>query len=242
MLRKLFFSITILSLLIFLPCYYFRQYNYMSSLKQFFVQKNRNFITLKHIDIRGHTLVSSPAILRIIDIQVGEKLYFISVNKIRNHLLQFNEFINVTVKINYLGVLSVKIFEHKPFGIWWDRQYPWLINNKGEKILKIRALHKYKKLIIVFGQDFHNKLKNFLDLVKIYLLYEDIKGLHYVGNRRWDIYTQNNIVIKLPENNIGIAIIKSKEVLRDPKFYNKIDIIDLRLHPKRLFLRLKSKI
>ena len=73
-------------------------------------------------------------------------------------------------------------------------------------------------------------------------MYGKIKSLHYVGNRRWDVYIEDNIVIKLPENNIANSIKKTEKVLNSLKYKDKIDIIDLRLYPEKLFLRLKDKV
>ena len=49
-------------------------------------------------------------------------------------------------------------------------------------------------------------------------------------------------MIKLPENNIANSIKKSEKVLNSLKYKDKIDIIDLRLYPEKLFLRLKDKV
>lgn len=59
--------------------------------------------------------------------------------------------------------------------------------------------------------------------------------MHYIGNRRWDIYLNNNIVIKLPEQNIGAALEYAGKLLGNTRYKNKVDIIDLRLYPKKYF-------
>jgi cell division protein FtsQ len=202
----------------------------------------KNFASLKKIDVLGNNLLLKKSILELINVRVGQKLYLISANDIRDKLLKLDEISDVNVNINYSGLIKITINERKPFAIWWNKNSPWLIDEEGSKILKIKDVDSYKNLVIMFGQNFNDKLKTFLDLLKPFSLYGKIKSLHYVGNRRWDVYIEDNIVIKLPENNIANSIKKSEKVLNCLKYKDKIDIIDLRLYPEKLFLRLKDKV
>ena len=238
MLRKLLFTVTL-----FLVFYFYaKRHGHLLCLEKLIEQSNDNFAILKQIDILGNHLVSKHIILKIVDIKIGQKLYSFSVNKIRAQLLKLNEIKGVEVSINYSGILSIIIYECKPFAIWWNKNHPLLIDYEGNKILEIKNLDEYKNLIIIFGQNFHDQLKHFIDLIKIPFLYTKIKSLHYIGNRRWDVYTNDNIVIKLPEDNIAVAVAKSKKILTNYNYHDRVNIIDLRLYPKRLYLRLKNKV
>ncbi len=222
--------------------YYAKNNDYMENIENHLHNNFKNFASLKKIDVLGNNMLLKKSILELINVKVGQKLYLISANDIRDKLLKLDEISDVSVNINYSGIIKVTIYERKPFAIWWNKNSPWLIDEEGNKILKIKDVDSYKNLVIIFGQNFNDKLKTFLDLLKPFSLYGKIKSLHYIGNRRWDVYIEDNIVIKLPENNIANSIKKSEKVLNSLKYKDKIDIIDLRLYPEKLFLRLKDKV
>ncbi|MBY0379195.1 MAG: cell division protein FtsQ/DivIB [Burkholderiales bacterium] len=222
--------------------YYAKNNDYMENIENHLHNNFKNFASLKKIDVLGNNLLLKKSILELINVRVGQKLYLVSANDIRDKLLKLDEISDVSVNINYSGIIKVTIYERQPFAIWWNKNSPWLIDEEGNKILKIKDVDSYKNLVIIFGQNFNDKLKTFLDLLKPFSLYGKIKSLHYIGNRRWDVYIEDNIVIKLPENNIANSIKKSEKVLNCLKYKDKIDIIDLRLYPEKLFLRLKDKV
>lgn len=242
MIRRLLLKSIFLSLLFTALYYYINNNSYILALRDYLQNNLKNFAIVKQIDISGNTLLSEKLILKLSNIHIGEKLYLISARDIRYKLLKLNEVEDVNVSINYSGIVEIAVLERKPLAIWWNKSSPWLIDKGGHKILKIENLDIYKDLIIIFGENFNNKLRKFLDLLKPFSLYKTIKSLHYIGNRRWDVYTASNIVIKLPENNVNNAIKKSEKILKNLKYKDKIDIIDLRLYPGKLFLRLKTKI
>ncbi|MSO14158.1 cell division protein FtsQ/DivIB [Rickettsiales endosymbiont of Trichoplax sp. H2] len=242
MIRRFILKLFILLVIILLPYYYLKNKGYLVLIKDFAYNNFSKFGELKKIDISGNYLLSEQFLIGYINIKIGQKLYDISPDNIRYRLLELNEIKEANVSINYSGIIKINIIERKPFAIWWNQNLPILVDDEGNEILKISDLKKYKNHVIIFGQNFHNKLKIFLDLFKQFSLYNETKSLHYIGNRRWDVYIENDVVIKLPEKNIDIALKKSEEVLKRFKYKDRIAIIDLRLYPKKIFLKLKNNI
>jgi cell division septal protein FtsQ len=242
MIRRLFLKSIFLSVIFMTLYYYANNNNYILGIKSYLQYSFENFAVLKQIDVSGNSLLSEQFILKLTDLEKGQKLYLISVRDIREKLLKLDEVKDVHISLNYSGTIKIIIFERKPFAIWWNKKAPWLIDDEGNKILKIKDVEVYKDLIIIFGQNFDNKLKKFLDLLRPFSLYKKVKSLHYIGNRRWDVYTEDNIVIKLPENNVDNAIKKLEKIFKSLKYKDKVDIIDLRLYPEKLFLRFKNKV
>jgi len=50
---------------------------------------------------------------------------------------------------------------------------------------------------------------------------------------RWDIQTRNNTIIRLPNNNIELALKRAKKIIESNKFNNKT--IDLRVTKQIIF-------
>jgi len=108
------------------------------------------------------------------------------------------------------------------------------INQEG-KIYFLGSNGKFTKanllnnqLPFIFGNpeviDFFN-IKKIIDKSKI--SYSDIKNFYFFSSKRWDLELRDNTVIKLPKDNIHLALNLSLEFLNNENFKNKI--IDARI-------------
>lgn len=242
MIRKFIFKLIVLFIVLLTTYYCINQNATALSIQNYFFNRFQDFTTLKSITITGNLLLSKKRILHFIDINKGEKLYYISVNRIRDELMKLDEIKDANVTINYSGTMKIVLFERKPFAIWWNKGSAWLLDEEGRKIIKIKNTEEYNNLVVVFGEQIDKNLKKFLDLVRRFSLYKEIISLHYISNRRWDVYSNNNIVIKLPEDNLSRAMNELEKILKNTKYKDKVDMIDLRLYPGKIFLRFKNKV
>ena len=117
--------------------YYAKNNAYMENIENYLHNNFKNFASLKKIDVLGNNLLLKKSILELINVRVGQKLYLISANDIRDKLLKLDEISDVNVNINYSGLIKITINERKPFAIWWNKNSPWLIDEEGSKILNI---------------------------------------------------------------------------------------------------------
>ena len=108
------------------------------------------------------------------------------------------------------------------------------INKKG-KIFYLgsngkftKANHFNNQLPFIFGNpeviDFFN-IKKIIDKSKI--SYSEIKNFYFFPSKRWDLELRDNTVIKLPNDNIHLALNLALEFLNNESFKNKI--IDARI-------------
>ena len=107
--------------------------------------------------------------------------------------------------------------------------------NQEDKIFYLGSNGKFTKanllnnqLPFIFGNpeviDFFN-IKKIIDKSKI--SYSDIKNFYFFSSKRWDLELRDNTVIKLPNDNIHIALNLALEFLSNENFKNKI--IDARI-------------
>ena len=91
-----------------------------------------------------------------------------------------------------------------------------------------KANHFNNQLPFIFGNpeviDFFN-IKKIIDKSKI--SYSDIKNFYFFPSKRWDLELRDNTVIKLPNDNIHLALNLALEFLNNESFNNKI--IDARI-------------
>ena len=107
--------------------------------------------------------------------------------------------------------------------------------NKENKIFYLgsngkftKANHFNNQLPFIFGNpeviDFFN-IKKIIDKSKI--SYSEIKNFYFFPSKRWDLELRDNTVIKLPNDNIHLALNLALEFLNNESFKNKI--IDARI-------------
>jgi cell division protein FtsQ len=223
------------------PYYYIKSSGYFETASNFIHSNFHELLSVKKVEITGNSLLPINKISDITKIIIDDKIYNYSAKNIRQQLLDNTEVKNASVKINCAGVIKIKIDEKKPLAILWNNNKPLLIDENGSEILKIDDTSKYSELILIFGKNIKKELRIFLDILQQYSLYKNVNVMHYIGNRRWDIYLNNDTILKLPEKGVDFALKKSEEILNNLKYKNKISILDLRLYPKKIFLKLKTQ-
>ena len=98
--------------------------------------------------------------------------------------------------------------------------------NKNGQIFYIGSNGKFIKndflnnqLPFIFGSptvDEFFRIKKIIDESKI--SYSEIKNLYFFPSKRWDLELRDNTIIKLPKNNISLALNLALEFLDDNKF------------------------
>ncbi|MFQ3307047.1 MAG: cell division protein FtsQ [Candidatus Midichloriaceae bacterium] len=240
MIRITILKYSLLFIFLFIGFFFIQKSNEIRKITTIITNLGQNHTILHEIQLRGNNFLSNSKILDLINIKEGMKLYDISPSDIRKILLSQKEVKDITVKLNYTGILEVDITERKPFAILWNDNIPTIIDEEGNTIQIISNIKPYNHLIIIFGKNISNKLKKFLDLINKNSIYKNIISLHHINGRRWDVYMKNSVIIKFPENNVEAAMQFSDKILNSINYKEKIAILDLRLYPKRVFLRLKE--
>ena len=70
------------------------------------------------------------------------------------------------------------------------------------------------------------KLKNIIDQSSFPI--QDIRNLYFFPSKRWDIELKDNIILKLPKNNILLALNYAFKILNDTNFKD-IRVVDTRI-------------
>ena len=86
-----------------------------------------------------------------------------------------------------------------------------------------------KILPFIFGQFNSKKFLEFKNVVeRSKFNFSEFKTVYFFPSNRWDILTADNVLIKLPENNVSKSLSKAYKIIFSTQFKNK-NIIDLRV-------------
>ena len=187
---------------------------------------NIKFNKVEKINISGLNYLENEKILRDINNLNLENIFFLNSIKI-NNIINSNSLVE-----------EFKVFKKYPSTINIDIEKTIFLAkiNHDEKILILGSNGKFlkndssiKDLPYIFGNP---EILDFLNFKKIIenskISYEAIKNIYFFKSHRWDLELKNNILIKLPKNNVKETLDNVSEFMEDINVGDKI-IIDARI-------------
>ena len=136
------------------------------------------------------------------------------------------------------GILSIKVEEKTPALLLKKETGFNVLSEHGEYIRSISSREHFSDLPVITGEGAENAASQATAIFKsIYRNLDQVRGLVFVGQRRWNIIMKSGQLVMLPENDPEQAIQKlllldkSEQVLS-----RQIAVFDFRL-PSRITLR-----
>ena len=191
---------------------------------------NINFNSLKlqninNIDITGLDIKDKSILLTEIQNFDLNNIFLIAKMDLAN-VIESNSLVeNYFVFKKYPSSLNIDIEKTQFLAKINKNGQIFFIGSNG-KFIKNDSLNN--QLPFIFGNpeviDFFN-IKKIIDKSKI--SYSEIKNFYFFPSKRWDLELRDNTVIKLPNDNIHLALNLALEFLNNESFKNKI--IDARI-------------
>ena len=187
--------------------------------------KTENFFQIENINIAGMPLKNIDELHDELYNTIEKNIFFLKKEKIRKSISQFNIIEKYTVKKIYPGALNINI-EPTKFIAKISNKEGIFVGANG----KLISNNEFKKkLPYLFGKFDSSK---FLDL-KTHLErsefnFEDFDSLFYFPSGRWDVLTNENVLIKLPNKKLYESLNLAKKILKNNNF-KKNKFIDLRV-------------
>ena len=98
------------------------------------------------------------------------------------------------------GILQIEVTERVPAAIWRHRGGLELLDETGAYVRTASSRQDYKNLPLIAGIDADTQVQQALELMEAgQPLAKRIRGLVYMGARRWDVVLDNNQRLMLPE-------------------------------------------
>lgn len=236
--KKKFYIFAIIFLI--LPgIFYFINFSEIGSHIFSLIQKEYNdCCKVKQINIKHDNLVDKDSIEKIINVKVEDSIFKYSVAEIKNLLENDSRISSAEVSLSLNGIIFVNVKSKIPKAILWDKGSKWYIDINGDIIRQLTKTDDVKQYIIIFGNNAANQLKQLLMLIEKFEVYKKIVSANFIGNRRWDLYLTDKTIIRLPEDNIESAFKVTSKLIKMPISDKKINIIDLRLIPNKIYIGL----
>ena len=207
----------------------------LSSTFNFNIISNFNKLNLiKHINIVGLNEKEKNILEKNLKIFIKKNIFLINKDEAEK-ILNNNSFIDTykIVKV-FPSNLLVNVKKTKFVGKTILDGEKFYIGKNG-KLTKISLVEKEYNLPQVFGSFEAHEFLNLQEiLLKNSFNLDKIKKYYYYKSKRWDIENNDNVLIRLPSENIENSLTKYRSLMKTNKII-KSNLIDLRIKNKIIF-------
>ena len=192
---------------------------------------NKVFFPLNKIEIYGYEKVDYVTIQNQLSSLLGKNLLFMRPKDIEE-ILDKNKLINeFTIQKKYPNTVSINLKEVNFVAeIFKDKKKYFLTDN--DILIPFKDYVIEQDLPNIYGKDAEYYFNDFQKLLKLNDFNLDIISSYYFFQiNRWDLVTNNRIIIKFPSKDLKEAI-KAVNKLLNNKDFNKYSVIDLRINNK----------
>ncbi len=207
----------------------------LSSTFNFNIISNFNKLNLiKHINIVGLNEKEKNMLEKNLKILINKNIFLINKDEAEK-ILNNNSFIDTykIVKV-FPSNLLVNVKKTKFVGKTILDGEKFYIGKNG-KLTKISLVEKEYNLPQVFGSFEAHEFLNLQEiLLKNSFNLDKIKKYYYYKSKRWDIENNDNVLIRLPSENIENSLTKYRSLMKTNKII-KSNLIDLRIKNKIIF-------
>jgi len=198
----------------------------LSTTSSKFPEKNKNYsLKIDRIDVVGLSSTRNIEIQNELSGIFDSNIFFLDEKQIGKIINNYNIIDKYNIKKIYPSRLNINI---KPTKIIAkiSNNHNLLVGANGKLIL---SMQNDKILPYIFGKFNPKKFLDFkknIDRSKFNFI--EFKSIYFFPSNRWDILTTDNILVKLPQDNIFQSLNLAYKIISDKQFKNK-NIIDLRV-------------
>tara|TARA_B100000767_G_scaffold216020_1_gene203560 strand:- start:70 stop:744 length:675 start_codon:yes stop_codon:yes gene_type:complete len=180
---------------------------------------------IKQINVEGLSDTDNTKISNELNNLFDRNILLVRKGEVQKIMSKYNIIEMYNIKKIYPSTLRVKI---KPTEFVARLSE----NNKlvGANGKLIKDIGSNKILPYIFGEFNSNNFLQFKkNIARSHFIFNKFKTLYFFPSNRWDILTYDNVLIKLPKNNISQSLNLAYKIINSHNFKNK-DLIDLRIN------------
>lgn len=202
----------------------------------FFMYQKRSFIadmpvrcgfTVRRLIVEGRRLTQKADLINAIRIQEGKSIWQRSLKDIKHDVDACPWVRKTVVRRSLPSTISIQLIEKTPIALWLSQGDEKLIDEKGKTITQ-EDVSAWKHLLFIRGEEAPQHvldLKKMLDPLRHSL--PKIKKAIFLRSRRWDLFLDNGMLVKLPDTSPDTAL-KKLMTLLPTLMKQKVTSVDLR--------------
>jgi len=197
----------------------------LSTTNKKFVENQNNYSsTINKINIEGLSNADNSKISNELNNLFYKNILLVGKEEIQRVISKYNIIEEYSIKKIYPSTININIKPTKFIARLSSNDQLVGVNGK-----LIEDKENNELLPYIFGefnsQDFLNFKKN---IVQSKFTFTEFKTLYFFPSNRWDILTNDDILIKLPQDNLSESLKLAHKIMNSYDFKNK-NLIDLRM-------------
>ena len=191
---------------------------------EFAKNQNNHSSKINQINIVGLSDTDNSKITNELNNLLHENILLIAKDEIQKVISKYNIIEEYSIKKIYPSTININIKSTKFVARLSNNDY--LVGANG-KLIEDKGNSEI--LPYIFGEfNSKNFLKFKKDIVKSKFTFTKIKTLYFFPSNRWDILTHDDILIKLPQDDISKSLNLAHMIISSDDLKNK-NLIDLRV-------------
>lgn len=237
-LRAFKLKVLVLVFLCIVGYYIARNISFNGFYNPFKASSYKNFV-LNEVEVLGLDKLSYKHIIKITELNNVKNIWEVDLNSLREKLKSDSWIEEATITRILPSKIKISVKERKPKVIWLFKNKFYLVAENGFVIEKVSEDKLGLGYLLIIGENANKDYASLHEMLFHSKLLNQVLSIAKVGNRRWDLYLQGDVLIKLPEDEVE----KSLEILSEIVKYSKnnLSIIDLRLIPDKIYIEYKHQ-
>lgn len=192
--------------------------------------------TLSNIQVSGLKYTSKLDLLSVLNINYGDNMFNLDTQTLLKSLKKIGWIEHVTIHKRLPNAVEIIVQEYRPYALWQHKNHVSVIAETGVVIPKVDP-KKFSDLPLVVGEKANFQCKALFSILMDYPGFKDmIVSAQYIQGRRWRLFFSSNVIVDLPEENIGDTIHSLYELHLKQKILERaVEIIDMRVPNKLIF-------
>mgnify|MGYP002361391781 CR=1 FL=1 len=191
--------------------------------------------TTQNIYLQGRINAKAADLLSAVQIKRDDPLFSRSPADIQQDLIKNTWIEYAQVERHLPDTIYIRVIEREPVALWQQHGVVHVIDAKGRVLTD--DLKRFAHLPLVVGTGANTAAAPLIAYLRAELeLTDRLQAATWISGRRWDLYFKDHVIVKLPEENMGLAIKKLADAQsKDQILEKQISSIDLRT-PDRIIV------
>jgi len=190
---------------------------------------------VEQVDVMGEGRLNERDIRLAAQIQTGSYFFGVDLNEVRDRTENLPWVDRAVVRRLWPNRIVVQVVETKPYAMWQKDGELHLLAKSGKPIVPVKeALSVPSALKTYVGP----KAPIHASAIEAKLISHDdiwsrVESLVQFPSGRWDLHMNNDIIVRLPEDNVEVAVKRLAKLDRETFILSRqLGVIDLRLHDR----------
>jgi cell division protein FtsQ len=192
---------------------------------------------IRDVMVEGRAQTPQADILAALDVKTGAPLFGFAPASAHARIMQLPWVAAAIVERRLPDAIYVQLTERQPLARWQRGGKIVLIDDTGRELPGAEQ-PQFAKLPLIVGADAHEHAAEFLTQLRRHPLTAiAMQAAVRVSERRWDLYLQPKVIVRLPEKNLATALERLAGLIQDQRVLERnIAAIDLRMLPDRIII------